>query len=150
MIQALQTLSSAGNLSAEQIQQIQRQLEMNSRPAPAAERKPAARIATPRRDFTSPVNHTTRNDKSRSPETSPVRNGGGSPVRSLLLEEFRNNKNRKYELRVKENLSRILKEALLNSAAISMARDLSSKSSNLAQLMRRRLYLKKSRGKLWL
>ena len=109
MVQALQTLSAAGNLTPQQIQQIQMQLAMNTnrQPMNAWDKKPNLRAPQPRRDFAQPTTspqHRGRPESmtAKSAETSPTGTGGESPVRSALLEEFRNNKNRKYELRVND------------------------------------------------
>lgn len=151
MLQALQTLQSAGNLTPQQMQQIQMQLAINSRPLSQQSQNqwdkkhvPATRAtAIPTRGYasanTSPQQKTRPEPISRSADNSPIINGGGeSPVRSALLEEFRTNKNRKYELRVffTINHARISVEALLSSAVIST--DLDSFSKNWKFVLQRR------------
>ncbi len=146
MMQALQTLTANGNFTPQQIMQIQMQLTQgNAQARPQSqnqwEKKPAANsVRPPPRPF------------SAAPSTSPqMRHGGlqprpvdaghesyipGDPSRSALLEEFRNNKNRKYEVRVTSlNLLivRISLEALSSLAATSTAPASSSKSSRLAR-----------------
>jgi hypothetical protein len=97
MAQALATLSAAGNLSQAQIQQIQMQLRYGS-PGPGGDMsKNTGKNQI--RSSSSP----SRKDKNGR-DQSPTSNGGSSPVRSALLEEFRSNKNRKYDLRVYPNV----------------------------------------------
>ena len=87
MAQALATISAAGNLTPQQIAQIQMQLRINSpvggQSANRQQRSQPHRTASPARS---------RRDHSPTGDTSPVR--------SALLEEFRASKNRKYELKV--------------------------------------------------
>jgi hypothetical protein len=138
MMQALQTLS--GNLTPMQMQQIQMQLARN-RPAPptAANQwdkkpsRPSHGIVVPPRGYastnTSPSQKHKPEPPSRSAGSSPTQtNGGDSPVRSALLEEFRTNKNRKYELAVYFTNFRILALISLNLAVINM--DLVSSNKN--------------------
>ena len=98
MAQALATLSAAGNLSQAQIQQIQMSLRYGS-PGPnngAGDMSKNMGMKNQPRTGPSP----NRNNKNGR-DQSPTSNGGSSPVRSALLEEFRSNKNRKYDLRVR-------------------------------------------------
>jgi hypothetical protein len=99
MAQALATLQSAGNLTPAQIQQIEMQLRYNTtQETPVYEKKPV-RSESPKRDkhqgrSGSPVRHRD-NNRNQSPTSTD-----GSPTnRSALLEEFRNNKSKKYELK---------------------------------------------------
>jgi hypothetical protein len=121
MLQALQTLSSAGNLTPQQIQQIQMQLALNSRPlAPSNQwdKKSHNRAQpVPTRGYASANTSPQQKNRaepmmSRSADHSPIMDNAESPTRSALLEEFRTNKNRKYELRVFFAYLRILLEAL--------------------------------------
>ena len=94
MNQVLNTLIASGNLSMTQIQQIESQLRGS--PAQQWSDKRGFRDSATKREpnSTSPVRP---KDGRKSPgtasESSPTR-------RSALLEEFRNNKTKKYELRV--------------------------------------------------
>jgi hypothetical protein len=89
MAQALATLSAAGNLTPQQIAQIQMQLRINS---------PVGGQSANRQ------RHQQGSQRNASPARSSRRDhspgGDTSPVRSALLEEFRSSKNRKYELKV--------------------------------------------------
>ncbi|KAJ1338856.1 hypothetical protein BSLG_006493 [Batrachochytrium salamandrivorans] len=110
MMQALATISAAGNLSPQQIHQIQMQMALNSAGRSSSGTSPIGgsnlRDANqrPRRDFSSPVNggfagsgtSSTRRD-GRSEMSSPTLDS--VTIRSALLEEFRNAKNKKFELR---------------------------------------------------
>ncbi|KAJ3273912.1 mRNA binding protein puf3 [Terramyces sp. JEL0728] len=105
MAQALAALSAAGNLSPLQIQQIQMQLRLtqntnnsnqweksNSHQQPTRQESHSRRDGYQSATATSP----TRNRM----DTSPTSNHDSSPnSRSALLEDFRNNKNKKYELK---------------------------------------------------
>lgn len=98
MAQALATLSAAGNLSQAQIQQIQMSLRYGS-PGPNNVTADASKnMAAKNQSRTVPSPN--RNNKNVR-EQSPTSNGASSPARSALLEEFRSNKNRKYDLRVR-------------------------------------------------
>lgn len=98
MAQAMATLSAGGNLTPEQIQQIQMQLRFNS--PVAGQPAPMQRQQTqPRKDPYSRSASPTRSHQTGG--HSPTSNGEGhSPTRSALLEEFRSSKNRKFELKV--------------------------------------------------
>jgi cytoskeletal protein RodZ len=103
MAQALATLSAAGNLTPAQIQQIEMQLRFNSQDASSlwAEKPRAAHNDNSKREKNFGSNRSAispnrgRDNRTLSPtsESSPTN-------RSALLEEFRNNKSKKYELRV--------------------------------------------------
>lgn len=111
MLQALQTLSLAGNLTPQQIQQIQMQLALNQRPnqnqpqnqwdkKPAQPQAARTQPTTPSRGYAASINTSpTMKNRSEPSDGSPT-HSGDSPIRSALLEEFRTNKNRKYEIRV--------------------------------------------------
>jgi hypothetical protein len=88
MAHALATLSAAGNLTPQQIAQIQMQLRINSPVGGQSANRPRTQ-QNPHRNA-SPA----RSRRDQSPT------GDASPVRSALLEEFRASKNRKYELKV--------------------------------------------------
>jgi hypothetical protein len=100
MAQALATLSASGNLTPQQIQQLQMQLRQTASPAD----KNAKMAQTIQKPSTPQPRGTAGNSPTRSKEKrdpSPTMNGeGSSPVRSALLEEFRTNKTKKYELSV--------------------------------------------------
>ncbi|KAI8907870.1 armadillo-type protein, partial [Gorgonomyces haynaldii] len=106
LMQALQTLSAQGNLTPQQIQQIQMQLAITNNSQPPARpqsawdhKKPSTKQQQPapiRREFT-PTSPTHRPKDPPKQEVSPTNDA--SPLRSHLLEEFRNNKNRKYEIK---------------------------------------------------
>ncbi|KAL5033814.1 mRNA binding protein puf3, variant 3 [Batrachochytrium dendrobatidis] len=105
VIQALAALSTAGNLSAQQIQQIQMQMALNSgqgATSPVGNGSSRDAKQKPRRDFSSPTNGSFSGSVSgtrregRSEMSSPTMDS--ATVRSALLEEFRNAKNKKFEL----------------------------------------------------
>jgi hypothetical protein len=118
MAQALATLSAAGNLTPQQIQQIQMHFRYSS---PVANGNPdmmkmkktemvgaspgggggggaAAALISPAPGYqkSQTTGSPTRKDKRDHSPTS----GGSSPTRSALLEEFRSIKNKKFELKV--------------------------------------------------
>jgi hypothetical protein len=85
MAQALATLSAAGNLTPAQIQQIEMQLRSNQSSSSSWEEK--------------------KKPVKKGKSVSPSRSKNGSPGsdtsptnRSTILEEFRNNKNRRFEI----------------------------------------------------
>lgn len=94
MAQALQTLISAGNLTTVQIQQIQSQMRLNTnRPANSQNSARDTGYQSHRSTGSSPTRSKDRNH-------SPTSNSESSPTsRSALLEDFRNSKNKKFELR---------------------------------------------------
>lgn len=96
--QALATLSAAGNLTPGQIQQIENQLRQNSQtPVNSWDDKKKSQLhSNNRRGNRSPGKSPERRDARN--ETSPKSSTPGN--RSEILEDFRNNKNRKYELKV--------------------------------------------------
>ena len=94
MAQALATLSAAGNLSQAQIQQIQMQLRFGSQ-SPGDMSK-----TVPMKGQTRSSSSPSRKDKNGRDQSPATSNGGSSPIRSALLEDFRSAKNRKYDLRV--------------------------------------------------
>ncbi|KAI8895622.1 armadillo-type protein [Globomyces pollinis-pini] len=107
MAQALAALSAAGNLTPLQIQQIQMQLKVNvaqnAVPANNNQWQDKPRMAAqPRVETRAPNFYQNQSPTSpvRNNRSSPVSNGDSSPgSRSALLEEFRNNKTRKFELK---------------------------------------------------
>lgn len=96
MAQALATLQSAGNLTPAQIQQIEMQLRYNTSQESTAYEKKAIRSESPKREKLQRTNGSpVRNNRNQSPSS----NDGSPTNRSALLEEFRNNKSKKYELK---------------------------------------------------
>jgi hypothetical protein len=99
MSRALATLTASGNLTPSQIQQLETQLR-NGSVTPSnspwdEQKKPSIQS----------VKEVKRNQRNNSPvrtqNGSPTSTGETSPSqRSAMLEEFRNNKNKKYELKV--------------------------------------------------
>lgn len=105
MNQVLATLIASGNLSMTQIQQIESQLR-GSQTQQWPEKGRSSRDSTGKPDLNSAGNSPIRpKDGRRSPGTA----SDSSPTRrSALLEEFRNNKTKKYELRVFNSYNRKL------------------------------------------
>lgn len=103
MAQALATLTAAGNLTPQQIQQIQMQLRFGS-PTPqsnATGSNDVNKMQGKMGGYQQQSRTTSPNRRGDKRDHSPTSNNGGtSPTRSPLLEEFRANKNKKYDLSV--------------------------------------------------